>query len=422
MSNIIQAIRGTYDLFGEEYLKQKEIIRLSEEVLKRFGYKGIETPIFENLSVFAKNLGETTDIVNKEMYTFQDRNGDWLCLRPEGTASVARAILNHHMIQQQNPLKLYYYGPMFRYERPQKGRYRQFYQLGIECLGLFDPLIDAETIIAGYQLLEALNIKDWVLEINTLGDAEDRKKFRDLLTKYFQNHSSKLSKESQDRLEKNPMRILDSKEEQDQEIIQNAPKIFDVLSDESKSFFDKVLDILKTNMDPAKINVNERLVRGLDYYCHTAFEFKVLSLGAQNAVLGGGRYDGLLSQMGGPVIPAVGWGMGVDRLALSYQMQQQENRPIAIIPINQSLQDIAFEIAIQLRDHGITVDLEYSGNMSKRLKKAQKNNAAYALMFGEDELKSQLYSLKELDSGHQQTLKMDDIIRLLKAQTTCSNE
>ncbi len=297
MSEKLQAPRGTQDLMGDEYRVHAHITAVANQIAETYGYEPIATPIFESTSVFKRTIGETSDIVGKEMYTFQDRGGDDLTLRPEGTAGAIRAVISNGLTQNM-PLKLMYTGPMFRYERPQLGRRRQFHQIGVECLGVSHPYVDVETIALGYQILKTLGLADRVvLEINTIGDTESRQAYRQALINYFIPIKDKLSHDSQDRLMRNPLRILDSKDEGDRVLVKDAPQFEDYLNESSTSFFAEVCVGLDSLNIPYQIN--RRLVRGLDYYNHTAFEFVTTDLGAQGTVLAGGRYDGLMSQMGG---------------------------------------------------------------------------------------------------------------------------
>lgn len=412
MSEKLQAPRGTHDLMGDEYRAHAYITAVANQIAESYGYEPIETPIFESTAVFKRTIGETSDIVGKEMYTFQDRGGDEFTLRPEGTAGTIRAVISNGLTQNM-PLKLIYSGPMFRYERPQLGRRRQFHQIGVECLGVSHPYVDVETIALGHQILTALGLKDRVtLEINTIGDTESRQAYRQALIDYFTPLKDKLSQDSQDRLMRNPLRILDSKDEGDRTLIQNAPQFEDYLNEDSKAFFASVC----TGLDSLNIpyQINRRLVRGLDYYNHTAFEFVTTDLGAQGTVLAGGRYDGLMSQMGGPETAGVGWALGIERLVLMIAPPEVTTRPIAVIPIGDEAFSTCFEITMTLRQHGIQSDIAYSGNVGKRLKRANKINAEVAIMIGEDELSSQTAIVKNLDSGEQKNVAISELISYFK--------
>lgn len=395
----IQPVRGTHDLLGEDYRKHKKIREVSYTIAAQYGYEPIETPIVEYTSVFLKPLGETSDIVGKEMYTFDDRGGDSITIRPENTAGVVRAVISNGLTQSM-PLKLIYDGPMMRYERPQKGRTRQFHQVGVECLGIADPLVDVETIALGAQILDQLGVLHLTtLQINTIGDAVSRQAYRQGLIDYFTPVAKSLSSDSQTRLIRNPMRILDSKDPQDLEFIEKAPKFDLYLSKESQEFFAKVCRGLELVGIAYKHNL--RLVRGLDYYCHTAFEFTTTTLGSQDAVLAGGRYDGLVSQMGGPEMPGVGWAMGIERIALMLQQSPQSLRPISIIAVGDEASQPAFQMAMNLRHQGLNIDYSFSGNIAKRLKKADKANACAAVMIGADEIASSQATVRNLDTGDQ---------------------
>jgi histidyl-tRNA synthetase len=395
----LQPVRGTHDLLAREVLRHRKVIDTVRDISALYGFDEIETPIFERTEVFSRTLGDTSDIVTKEMYTFEDKAGDMLTLRPENTAGVARAFISGGLAQSL-PLKFVYQGPMFRYERPQKGRLRQFHQTGVEILGVEGPLADVEIIALGAHYLEALGIRDkTVLELNSLGDKESRLAYRNKLVEYFNGHLNSLSKDSCDRLERNPLRILDSKDEGDQRVVENAPMIVDSLNDYSRDFFETV----KRGLDVAGIDytINPHLVRGLDYYCHTAFEFTTTQLGAQGALVAGGRYDGLIKQMGGPQTPGVGWAAGIERLAMMIEDPEGRSRPIAIIPIGEEAQTKALIITQKLRQNGFCIELSYSGNMKKRMKRANSVNAIAAVILGEDELAKDVVTVKNMESGDQ---------------------
>lgn len=414
-----QPIRGTHDLMGADYRKHQLIIEISERLATLYGYEPISTPIFEATQVFKRTLGETSDVVGKEMYTFLDRGGDEITLRPEGTAGVVRAVVSNGLTQSL-PLKFIYSGPLFRYERPQKGRQRQFHQLGVECLGIADPLIDVEVIALGVSILRELGLFErTVLEINTLGDTESRAEYRKALVAYLTPNRAKLSEDSQLRLERNPLRILDSKAVEDHEIIEHAPHFSDFLTQLSKDFFRRVCEGLEDLAIPFKLN--SRLVRGLDYYNHTAFEFIADELGAQKTILAGGRYDGLVAQMGGPDTPGIGWAMGIDRTALMLADLPSSVRPIAVIPVGELAESRAFTIAMALRRGHIPVEFSYSGNVGKRMKRANKLNARAAILLGEDEITQNKAMIKDLDSGEQnlvsiEQLKNEIVTRFLPAK------
>ena len=400
MSGRLQPVRGTQDLLPAAMRRFRAVIGAARAISERYGYQEIATPIFEFTEVFARPIGELTDIVMKEMYSFADKGGENLSLRPENTAGVVRAVMTNGLTQSL-PLRLFYQGPMFRYERPQKGRFRQFHQIGIELIGVKEPQGDVEVIALGAEILESLGVlKRTVLELNTLGDAPSRSAYRGALVKFYRDHHAKLSEDSSARLERNPLRILDSKDEGDKRVNANAPSFAGFLTTAASEFYAAV----KHGLDDLGISYQEnpRLVRGLDYYCHTAFEFTTEELGSQGAVLAGGRYDGLMGVMGGPETPGVGWAGGIERLALMIAEPPPGPRPIALIPIGQEGENLALKLAQELRRAGFTVDLAYSGNLKKRLQRANKVNARAAVILGEDELKRGLAAIRDLD-GESQT-------------------
>jgi histidyl-tRNA synthetase len=395
----LQPARGTRDILGEEMRRQRHVAETAREVSELYGYQEIATPIFEFSEVFKRTLGDTSDIVTKEMYSFTDNGGETITLRPENTAGVARAVISGGLAQNV-PLKFFYAGPMFRYERPQKGRYRQFHQIGIELIGVPDPLADIEVIATGAHILERLGVLyHTVLEVNTLGDTESRAAYRTALVDYMRQHADRLSADSRARLDRNPLRILDSKDEGDIAIVRGAPLLKDFLNEKSRAFFDAVRRGLDT-LGIAHV-WNSYLVRGLDYYAHTAFEFKTDKLGAQGAVLAGGRYDGLIAQMGGPELPGVGWAAGVERLAMLLDQTPPVPRPIAIVPIGADAEQAAIKLSSELRHAGLVVELGYRGNVSKRMKDANKVRARAAVLLGEDELRKGAATVRDLDTGEQ---------------------
>ena len=407
----VQNVRGTYDLYGAAKRKMKKVVATGSAVVEKYGFEEIETPIFEFTEVFARNLGDTSDIVTKEMYCFEDKGGESLTLRPEGTAGVVRAFVSNGM-QQNLPVKFYYAGPMFRYERPQKGRQRQFTQFGVELLGVEAPQADVEVIAMAYEFLEKLGLTGQVtVEINSLGDAESRDAYREKLVAYLKEHYEELSEDSKNRLDKNPLRVLDSKEECDKVVVENAPLYADSLNETSKQFFADVLRGLD-NLG-IKYRVNNRLVRGLDYYSHTVFELTTDKLGAQGTVLAGGRYNGLVGQMGGGDVAGIGWACGVERLAMLLDQDVDLPRPIAVIPVGEDTNDKAMEIAYKLRLAGFSVEQSYSGNMKKRMIKANKVNAVKAVILGSDEVANNVATVKDLDSGEQKTVALSDLIKEL---------
>ena len=403
----MQPVRGTRDLLPEDMRRHREVVERAREVALRYGYQEMATPIFEFTEVFKRTLGDTSDIVTKEMYTFAMKEGEEITLRPENTAGVVRAMLSGGL-RQELPLKYFYAGPMFRHERPQKGRFRQFHQIGVELLGVPDPLGDIEVIAAGHAVLEALGLGGRItLELNTLGDPDSRQAYRAALVDYFRDHLGGLSDDSRDRLERNPLRILDSKDEGDRRLVADAPLFGDYLNQESREFFDRV----KEGLDTLGIgySLNPRLVRGLDYYCHTAFEFTTTELGSQSAVMAGGRYDGLVETMGGQPTPGVGWAAGIERLSMLVTDVPAAPRPIALVPLGEEAEKRALALAEELRRQGLSVDLGYSGNMKKRMKRANKIAARAAVILGEDELAQSAAMVRDLDSGEQALVPLDDL-------------
>jgi histidyl-tRNA synthetase len=411
MSQKLQPVRGTHDLLPDEARRFRHVVKAARRIAKRYGYGEIMTPVFEFSEVFHRTLGDTSDVVTKETYTFTDRGGESLTLRPEFTAGVARAFISNNL-QDQLPLKLFYAGAAFRYERPQKGRMRQFHQIGAELLGADTPMADVETIALAYDVLAALGLKDKVkLEINTLGDGESRSAYREALVKYFSGHEAGLSEDSKIRLAKNPLRILDSKDEGDRKIIANAPKFYAHLTSAAQSYFGAVLEGLASLGIAAERN--DRLVRGLDYYNHTVFEFTTDQLGAQGTVLAGGRYDGLIEMMGGPATAGIGWAAGVERLMALAQFEDSATRPVALIPLGEAAEKEALRSAHWMRGQGFAVELAYKGNLGNRMKKANRVNACAAIIFGDTELAKGAVMLKDLDKGEQREVPLPELMEAL---------
>ncbi len=370
-----QAVRGTQDIFGPDQERFAHVVDTFERVRRLYGFKGVQMPVFEPTAVFARSLGETTDVVAKEMYSFEDRGGDSLTLRPEFTAGIARAYLTNGW-QQYAPLKLSTHGPLFRYERPQKGRYRQFHQLDAEIIGAGEPASDVELLCFADQLLKELKVDDGVtLTLNTLGDADSRDAWRSALIAYFSDHKASLSEDSQDRLSRNPLRILDSKDPRDRPIADAAPEIDAYLSAEAQDFFGAVT----SGLDACGVawTRNSRLVRGLDYYRHTAFEFVTDRLGAQGTALGGGRYDGLIEALGGPATPAVGWAAGIERLAMLVGDVPSKATELAVFASSPEYDDLARKICrmMQTGKKPVRTELIFSGSYKKRYEKAKKSGA-----------------------------------------------
>ena len=393
----LQPVRGTHDLLPDAWRAHQHVIATAREIVGRYGFASIDTPIFEFTDVFARGIGEATDVVMKEMYTFDDKGGDSITLRPEATAGVMRAVLSQGL-QQELPLRLFCAGPMFRYERPQKGRQRQFHQINAELIGVPEPAADVEVIAAAAHVLDTLGVTT-TLQLNTLGDGDSRAAYRAVLVEYFADHLDALSDDSRDRLNRNPLRILDSKDPADQAVVAEAPRYGDYLTDAARQFYAAV----RAGLDDLGIayTQTEHLVRGLDYYGHTAFEFVTDALGAQGTVLGGGRYDGLAKLMGGPEIPGVGWAGGIERLALLAAGAPPAPRPIALVAVGDAGQRRAQSLAAELRHGGLSVDLAYRGNLSRRMKRANKLGARAAVIVGDDEIARDTAVVRDLDSGEQ---------------------
>jgi histidyl-tRNA synthetase len=410
MSKSPQRIRGTQDIFGEDADRFQAVVAAFERVRRLYAFRRIEMPVFEATEVFARSIGETTDVVSKEMYTFEDRGGDSLTLRPEFTAGIARAYLSNGW-QQHAPLKLATHGPAFRYERPQKGRFRQFHQIDAEIIGTDSPQADVELLVMADQLLHELGIAEGVtLQLNTLGDAETRDAWRAALVAHFEAHRADLSEDSIERLAKNPLRILDSKDPRDRPIADAAPGIDDFMTGAAQDFFAAVT----AGLDAAGVawTRNPRLVRGLDYYRHTAFEFVTDRLGAQGTVLGGGRYDGLMESLGGPPTPAVGGAAGIERLAMmvdSARLASLQNLTffvlaeavIEVLPVNSAAEASAGQVLAGIRRRGAGADMAFRGNLKKRLQRANARNARVAILVDADHWAKGEVEMKDLISGEQ---------------------
>ncbi|MBU6498981.1 MAG: histidine--tRNA ligase [Rhodospirillales bacterium] len=407
-----QPVRGTRDLIGEEARRHFHVIETARRVAALYGYDEWSTPIFEETGVFARGLGDTSDVVTKEMYTFTDRGGDSLTLRPEATAGVCRALVSNGLTQSL-PQKIFYAGPMFRYERPQKGRYRQFHQIDIEVLGSDSPLADAEVIACGWHILQELGVaQDTVLELNTLGDKTSRDAYRAALVSYFLGHKDELSEDSIARLERNPLRVVDSKDEGDRRIVAHAPTIDGCLTEPAYAFFEKLQEHLARFGVPFRRN--PRIVRGLDYYSHTAFEFVTTRLGAQGTVMGGGRYEGLVEEMGGPHTPCIGWAAGIERLSMLMAAAPPAPASVAIIPVGDAAEAAALDIAQSLRAAGIRAEMAYRGNLKRRMERANRTGARAAIILGESEIAGGLVQLKDLVSGEQAAVPVAELVRRLK--------
>ncbi|MGK7934341.1 MAG: histidine--tRNA ligase [Xenococcaceae cyanobacterium] len=407
----IQALRGTKDILPEEVGYWQLIEQTAKEILTRAVYQEIRPPIFEQTDLFARGIGEATDIVGKEMYTFKDRGDRSLTLRPEGTAGVVRAFISNNLYAQ-GVQRLWYSGAMFRYERPQAGRQRQFHQIGLELLGIGSPRADVEAIALATEILQTLGLKNLQLDINSVGRGEDRQKYREALVQYLEPYQDELDEDSRNRLTRNPLRILDSKDKKTQEIAQNAPKIIDSLSDESKKHFDTVLQLL-TDLD-ISYQINHCLVRGLDYYTHTAFEIKSADLGAQATVCGGGRYDGLVAELGGSDTPGIGWAIGMERLVLLLQKLHQPptiQPDFYLISRGEKAEAQGLVLAQKLRSAGFIVELDLSGSaFGKQFKRGDRSGAVACIVIGDAEAENQTLNLKWLASGEQQSIAQKDLL------------
>ncbi|MFN4309419.1 MAG: histidine--tRNA ligase [Ferrovibrio sp.] len=409
----LQPVRGTHDILPDDFARFRHVVDVARQAALLFGYREMATPIFEFTEVFARSMGETSDVVSKEMYSFTDKGGEGLTLRPEYTAGICRAFISNGL-QQHVPFKAFAWGPMFRFERPQKGRQRQFHQIDVEVIGAAEPQADVEVISVAAEILRRLGILDkCVLELNTLGDPESRVGYRAALVKYFSGHADRLSEDSRKRLEKNPLRILDSKDEGDRRLVADAPLIQDFLTPAASDFFKALQDGLGAAGVPFK--VSPRLVRGLDYYTHTAFEFTTDMLGAQGTVLAGGRYDGLIEQLGGKPTPGIGWAGGIERLVLLSDPQPTPPRSVAIIPIGAAAEAEAAKLAAELRRADVAVELAYGGNAGKRFKRADRLGCFAAVVIGDDELAQGVVKLKDLQSGQEVTLRRAELLAKLKA-------
>jgi histidyl-tRNA synthetase len=412
MSKGPQKVRGTQDMIGVEAERFHQVVDAFDRVRRLYAFQHIEVPVFEATEVFARTLGESTDVVSKEMYTFEDRGGDSLTLRPEFTAGICRAFISDGW-QQFVPLKVATWGAAFRYERPQKGRFRQFHQLDAEIIGSAEPAADIELIAFAAQLLDELGIGGKVqLRLNTLGDPATREAWRAALVEHFSAREADLSEESRERLAKNPLRILDSKQHQDFPVVDSAPVIDDFLTAEAADFFGRVT----AGLDAIGITWTRdaRLVRGLDYYRHTTFEYVTEELGAQSQVVGGGRYDGLIENMGGPATPAVGWACGIERLAMLIDAPPARGIDVALVPLGAQAESEALRIAATLRRKGVVCDMAYRGNMKKRMQKADASGAAFAVILGDDELARGEAAVKNLSSGEQVNVRLDALAETVR--------
>jgi len=407
----IQAIRGTRDILPSEIGYWQQVEAIASQILNRALYQEIRTPIFEDTALFKRGIGEATDVVGKEMYSFEDRGDRSLTLRPEGTAGVVRSFIEHNLFATGGVQRLWYKGPMFRYERPQAGRQRQFHQIGVEILGSADPRADVEAIALATDILKALGLKNLNLDLNSVGNGEDRQNYREALIHYLTPHKAELDPDSQERLTRNPLRILDSKDKRTKEITLNAPSILDYLGEQSRRHFEVVQQLL-TDSD-ISYQLNPRLVRGLDYYTHTAFEIQSEDLGAQATVCGGGRYDGLTSQLGGPETPAVGWAIGLERLILLLQQLQpapQATPDFYLISKGEKAEAQSLILAQKLRQAGFSVELDLSASaFGKQFKRADRSNSIACLVLGESEAETQTVKLKWMASKEESTLTQSEL-------------
>lgn len=407
----MKSIRGMHDILPNEIKYWQHIYSKAHKILGSANYNEIRTPVLEDTSLFLRSIGENTDIINKEMYTFNDQANRSLTLRPEGTASIARAILQHKLYKTKNLNKLWYIGPMFRYERPQQGRQRQFHQLGLECYGSNSPVLDAETIYLAQQMLIALQCDKYSIEINSIGSMEDRNKYEIELKKYLTIYYNELDDDSKQSLNSNPLKILDSKHHHTKDILQNAPKLLDFLNLEAHNHFLQVQDYLSSFGIEYKINPT--LVRGLDYYNNTVFEIKTGMLGTQDTICGGGRYNYLTEQLNGKFIPAIGWGIGIERLLLLIQEKIiLEETPLHIYLAMRGHEAIKYGLQLvplfQLHNLKYEIDLSNS-SFQKQIQKASRQNTKICIIVGEDEVKQQQFTLKWLDKHTQTICKMDNI-------------
>ncbi len=419
MAQLIKSIRGVHDILPDESGRWAALEARVQKVVAAYGYREIRMPIIESTELFKRSIGDVTDIVEKEMYTFADRNGDSLTLRPEGTAGCVRACMQHGLLHNQQQ-RLWYQGPMFRHERPQKGRYRQFHQIGVETFGFSSPSIEVELLAMTARLWKELGIRDVRLEINSLGSNEARATYRETLVEYFSAHKDQLDEDSLRRLDSNPLRILDTKNPAMQELVANAPSLADSLDEESRAHFEE----LKAGLDSLGIEyvVNTRLVRGLDYYSRTVFEWITESLGAQGTICAGGRYDGLVEQLGGKPVPAVGFAMGVERILQLLEEQGNElaTEPldVYVMPMGDAAQPYAMQLAESLRSHvsPVRVLLHVGGGSFKsQMKKADKSGALFAMIMGDNEVENNTVTLKPLRDreAQQQEIARDDAAEVL---------
>lgn len=414
---LTQAPRGTKDILPDGVERWRYVEEKIRDICERFGYREIRTPLFEHTELFQRGIGDTTDVVEKEMYTFTDRGGRSITLRPENTAAAVRAYLEHKLYAEDALTKLFYIGSMFRFDRPQKGRFREFHQFGVEALGEASPAVDAEIILLAVRFLESLGLKELSLSINSVGDPACRPVYRQKLKDFFKEKLDGLCDDCRSRYDRNPMRILDCKNERCHELSVGAPEITDCLCDECAGHFEKVKLYLTAAGVP--FTCDPRLVRGLDYYTKTAFEIKYEPLGAQSAVAGGGRYDGLVEEIGGNPTPAVGFAVGLERVMLAMEMQglfpeRSEGADAFIVAMGDAAKDEAFCLLAELRDAGVSARMDYAGrSMKSQMKQADKANARYALILGEDELAKGVVTLRNMESSAQEQVAREEIVNKL---------
>ncbi len=408
ISQKLQSVRGTKDLFGEEIDKFNHVIKIAKEVSQNYCFQELQTPIFEFSEIFERNLGEDSDILTKEVYKFKDRSDNFLTLRPEFTAAIVRSFVANGELSQVLPRKLFSYGPLFRYDRPQRGRQRQFHQINYEIFGGDNFYCDVEIVIMAQEITQKLAIDNNLdLKISHLGCQETKKQFALALQDYFCKYEQDLSDDSKMRLNKNPLRILDSKSEQDIKLFFDAPKIEKFYSKETKENFDDITNLLQKL--GVKYHIESNLVRGLDYYTGLVFEFINDHQGAQNTVLAGGRYNNLVENMSGRAVSAIGFAAGVERLMLMLDFKNQEARPIIINYVSQEDKFFAFELVTKLRDKGFSVDFNFAGNFKRQMKKLSQKNYQFLIIIGENEIKNKELLIKNLDSGFEEKVTIDNL-------------
>jgi histidyl-tRNA synthetase len=416
----INAPRGTQDIFPADALRWRAVEAIAREVAARYHYGEVRTPIFESTELFCRGVGESSDVVNKEMYTFEDRGGRSITLRPEGTAGVVRAVIENNLVAQEGArVKVYYIGPNFRFERPQSGRLRQHHQFGVEAFGTPDPEQDVECILLQMEFYRLCGVKELELQVNSLGDGESKARYRQMLVDFLKPKAATLGEESQRRLETNPLRILDSKDPCDQQACLGAPPASESLSEKSRAHFERVETLLKEMSVPYRVNPN--LVRGFDYYTETLWEVTAGGLGAQNALGGGGRYDNLVEQLGGKPTAGVGFGSGLERLLLALEAQKvtlpvEQPKLFWLVAHGDAARDAQWRLLRQIRDAGLVADMDLSGRSLKaQFKIADREKAAVCLVAGESELAAGTVVIKDFASGQQETVPLGEVIQKLKA-------